>query len=98
MGAVTGHDLRARTLISREDPRIARALAAIPHDQRPASPDAAYYQAALIVAERDARAEIARRHSPIGYRIGRGAAVLLIIVAAAGIIYAILTLALWVVS
>ncbi|QBI56780.1 hypothetical protein [Streptomonospora litoralis] len=64
------HTLRARTLVEYEDPRIGRALRRLPARKRPASPDAAYWEAALVVAERDARAEQARRASPGCYRIG----------------------------
>ncbi|WP_017602347.1 hypothetical protein [Nocardiopsis lucentensis] len=85
---MTGHDLRARTLISRGDPRIHHALRQIPHSQRPASPDAAYWQAALLVAQRDARTETTRRTNRGCYRAGYTTAALIMLACAAGIVWA----------
>jgi hypothetical protein len=56
-----GLDLRARTLIAADDRRIRRALRRIPSAERRRSPDAAYFQAARLVAEHDASTEQARR-------------------------------------
>ena len=61
------HIIRARTLIHHDDPRIARELART--RPRTASPDEAYWQAALRVAKQDERRELAQRH-PVAYTIG----------------------------
>lgn len=61
------HALRARTLVNREDPRIEEQLNRTPKRKRPASPDQAYWQAALTIAAWDARRELhqrAKRHRP----------------------------------
>ncbi|ALA06399.1 hypothetical protein P1312_029 [Thermobifida phage P1312] len=59
--------LRARHLVDHADPRIDHALTRM--RTRPASPDEAYWQAALRVAKQDERRELARRH-PVAYTIG----------------------------
>ncbi|GAA1096218.1 hypothetical protein [Nocardiopsis metallicus] len=56
-----GLALRARVLVFHDDPRIKQELAAIPESERPASPDEAYFQAALVVARHDAKAEMVQR-------------------------------------
>ena len=61
------HIIRARTLIHHDDPRIARELART--RPRTASPDEAYWQAALRIAKQDERRELARRQ-PVAYTIG----------------------------
>lgn len=59
--------LRARHLVDHADPRIDHALTRM--RTRPASPDEAYWQAALRVARQDERRELAQRH-PVAYTIG----------------------------
>src|SRR5690606_17452610 len=59
--------LRARHLVDHADPRIDHALTRM--RTRPASPDEAYWQAALRVAKQDERRELAQRH-PVAYTIG----------------------------
>lgn len=54
-------DLRARTLIARRDPRIHRELRHLPTSEVLRNPDGAYFDAARLVAERDADAERTRR-------------------------------------
>lgn len=61
----------AKLLVERQDPRIDTELARM--RSHPASPDAAYWQAALQLAERDTRTEELVR-SPAygcGYLLGR---------------------------
>jgi len=59
--------LRARHLVDHADPRIDHALTRM--RTRPASPDEAYWQAALRIAKQDERRELAQRH-PVAYTIG----------------------------
>ena len=59
--------LRARHLVDHADPRIDHALTRM--RTRPASPDEAYWQAALRIAKQDERRELAQRH-PTAYTIG----------------------------
>src|SRR5690606_25328026 len=59
--------LRARHRVDHADPRIDHALTRM--RTRPASPDEAYWQAALRVAKQDERRELAQRH-PVAYTIG----------------------------
>lgn len=61
------HALRARTLIHHADPRIDHELQRL--KPRPVSPDEAYWQAALRIAQQDERRELARRQ-PVAYTIG----------------------------
>jgi type IV secretory pathway VirB3-like protein len=89
---VSGHELRARTLVAKDDPRIRRALWGIPPKERPVSPDAAYWQAALVVAHRDAREEIARKQSPGCYRAGYALGILLVLSTIAGAVWTIVWL------
>lgn len=89
------HALRARTLIEQDDPRVERALRTIPAEQRPASPDAAYWVAALVVAQRDAQTEQRKRESPGCFWAGYLGGYVIMALAAAGAAAGLVWLIVW---